>query len=317
MDYRWLIGVLFLVSGCADPSAVTSFSVLAPDASKLHSLTAAYADAPNQLKALDVLQNVTTMSVAETATQVKARNDQVAQIDALHAVLVNYMQSLGALANNSLVQTSTDTKDVTDGLTALSTSLPALGLTSAMISGVGNISTLLGDAATAAYRQDQLTTIIGKSEVPFQQLIAAEKTIVTEGVIKELQNVEDRTRKLAEVTHALQVNANAEAKKSKPTTIMSTGVDALDPKLQRSGAADIASLYLLQQAINSNLSILDLQIKAATAYVTALDKISLAHTILYKNRDNLLSREGAKTALTQLTPLEKDASAALKSLKNM
>ncbi len=318
MNSRWLIALVLLVSGCAtDPSAVTSFSALAPDASKLHSLTAAYADVPNQLKLLDVLQNVTATSATDTAAQVKTRNDQVTQIDALHAVLVNYMQSLGALANNSLAQTSTDTKDVTDGLTALSKAAPNLGLTPGMITGVGAISTFLGDAATANYRQEQLTTIIGESELPFQQLIAAEKTIVTEGVIKELQNVREQTTRLAEVTHALEVNAGAEALKSAPPKMDSKGVDRLDPKLQRSGAADIAALYLLQKAITSDLSTLDLQIKAATAYATALDKISSAHTILYKNRDGLLSKEGAKTAIAQLTPLVKEANTALQALKNM
>jgi hypothetical protein len=280
-------------------------------------LTAAYADVPNQLKALDVLHNNAAMSAAETAAQVKARNEQVAQIDALHVVIVNYMQSLGALANNSLVQTSTDSKDVTDGLTALSKAKPTLGLTSGMITGVGDICTLLGDAATAAYRQKQLTAIIGKSEASFQLMIAAEKAIVNEGVIKELQLVEDRTKDLAEVTHALQVNDDAEKAISMNRKMGNSGVDGLEPQLQRSGAADIASLYLLQQAITSNISALDLQIKAATAYVMALDKISLAHTVLYNNRYNILSIEGAKTAITQLAPLVKEANTALQALKNM
>ena len=318
MNLRWLIAIVLVASGCAtDPGAVTSFSALAPDVSKLHSLTVAYADVPNQLKALDVLEQTRTLTAAVTADQVKVRNVQVAQIDALHVVLVNYMQSLGALANNSLVQTSTDAKAVTDGLTALSAAKPALGLTSGMITGVGDITTLLGDAATAIYRQKQLTTIIGKSEEPFQQLIAAEKKIITEGVIKDLKNVEGRINALAVVTHALKVNADAEAAKSTYPQIGDTGVNGLDPKLQRSGAADVAALYLLKQSVTSNLSALDLQIKAATAYVTALDKISSAHTVLYKNRHNLLSKEGAKTAIAQLSPLVKEANTALKALKNM
>lgn len=318
MNSRWLIAIMLLISSCAttDPSAVTSFSALAPDASKLHSLTTAYADAPNQLRALNVL-NYTAMSADATAEQVKARNAQVAQIDALHAILVNYMQSLGALANNSLVQTSTDTKDVTDGLTALSKANPNLGLTSSMIAGIGDLANLLADASTSFYRQDQLTSIIGKSQAPFQQLVAAEKKIVSEGVIKELQLVEDKTKALAEVTHALQVNAAAEAAKSKSPEEGATGVEALNRQLQGTGATDIASLYLLQQSITSNLNNLDIQIKAATAYLTALNKIADAHTVLYKNRENLLSKEGAKTAISQLTPLVKDANAALKAMKNM
>jgi len=317
MKSRWLIAIILLTSGCVtDPGAVTSFSALAPDASKLHSLTTAYADAPNQIRALDVL-NYTAMSADETAKQVNARNAQVAQIDALHVILVNYMQSLGSLANNGLVQTSADTKDVTDGLTALSKAKPDLGLTPNMITGIGDLVTLLADAATSFYRQDKLTNIIERSEAPFQQLVTAEKKIVSEGVIKELQLIEDRTKALAVVTHALKVNAEAEAEKSKTPQEGDTGVKGLDPKLQGAGAADIASLYLLQQSITSNLNNLDLQIKAATAYLIALDKIAAAHTVLYNNRDDLLSKKGAKTAISQLTPLVKDANVALKALKNM
>lgn len=315
MNSRWLIAIaiVLLTSGCAtDPSAVTSFSALAPDASKLHSLAAAYADAPNQERALDVL-NYSPMSADDTAKQVKTRNDQVAQIDALHAVLVNYMQSLGALANNNLVQTGTDTKNVTDGLTALSKAMPNLGLTSGMITGVGDICTLLGDAATLAYRQEQLAAIIGKADAPFQQLIAAEKTIVTRGVVPELTNVEERVKRLHQVTNALQVD-DAEVEKS---TSRMKDTNLPDPKLRGRGAADIASLYLMEQAITSNLAALDLQIKAANAYVTALDKISSAHTVLYKNRDNLLTKDGAKSAITQLAPLAKEANTALQALKNM
>ncbi|NPT47174.1 hypothetical protein GNZ12_38970 [Paraburkholderia sp. 1N] len=283
----------------------------------MHTLTTAYASVPGQIHALDVLQNITVVSAIDFSAQAKQRNEQVTQIDSLHLVLIDYMQSLGALANNNLVQTSTDAQSVTTGLTALSKAKPDLGLTTGMISGVGDICTFLGDAVTAGYREEQLTTIIGKSEPAFQQLVAAEKQIVTEGVIKDLTNVEDRVKALAEVTHALQVNAKAEAMKSKLPQQSSTGVAGLDPKLQRSGAADIASLYLLQQAITNNLATLDLQIKAANAYVTALDKIASAHSVLYANRDNLLSKAGAKTAIAQLTPLIKEANTALQALKSV
>jgi hypothetical protein len=315
MRCYWRIAVVLIVSGCAtDPSAVTSFSALAPDAPKLHSLTTAYADVPNELRALDVLNNITVISPAETAAQVKTRNQQVAQIDALHAVLVNYMRSLGALANNGLVQTSTDTKDVTDGLTSLSKAVPTLGLTANMITGVGDICTFLADAATAAYRQEQLTIIIAKSEQPFQQLIEAEAAIVAKGVIPDLGNVENRIKDLAEVTHALQVNDEAEAAKSKAG---STGVDGLNPTLQRSGAADVASLYLLRRAMTSEFSAVELQIKAARDYLTALHEISAAHTVLYRNRGDLLSKKGAKAAIGQLSPLVKEANTALQALKDM
>jgi hypothetical protein len=66
MNDRWLAVAILLLSGCAtDPGAVTRFSALAPDPAQLHRLTVAYADAPNQLKTLDVL-NLTSMSALDT-----------------------------------------------------------------------------------------------------------------------------------------------------------------------------------------------------------------------------------------------------------
>jgi hypothetical protein len=314
MNCRWFAVAILVLSGCAaDPGAVTGFSALAPDPVQLHNLTIAYADAPDKLKALDVL-NLTSMSAMDAANDVKARNEQVAEIDALHGVLVDYMKSLGALANNNLVQTSADTRKVTEGLAALSSANHNLGLTPQMIAGVGDIMTLLGDAATGGYRQEQLTRVIEGSETPFQKLINTEKTIISEGVIKELQNVRDKTTTLAEVTHALQVNDAAVANNSRTGL---TGVTGLNPKLQGSGAADIAALYLLQKDIGSELASLDLQIKAAEAYLRVLDKISAAHSILYNNSDNLLSKQGARTAIAQLAPLLKDANTALNALKNL
>jgi len=318
MKICWLIAIILLTAGCAtDPGAVVSFSALAPDANKLHSLTVAYADAPRELVDLDVLKDVNKIERDQLANDVETRNIQVAQIDALHAVLVEYMKSLGALANNSLVQTSTDTKFVTDGLTALSKAKPSIGLTNDMITGVGSICTFLGDAATAAYRQKELSSIIEKSEAPFQQLVAVEKIIVKEVVIKELNNVKNRTRALAVVTHALNLNAEEESRKYPVPNEGDTGVKGLDPRLRGSGAADIASLYLLKKEIFSDLATLDLQIKAATDYVAALDKISSAHTVLYNNRKNVLTVKGAKNAIIQLSPLVKEANIALHALKNM
>lgn len=315
MRVRVVVLVALLLSACGtDPSAVKSFSALAPDASGLHTLTTAYADAPEKLASLDVLNYAPLSTPAEIAAQTTTRDAQVAQIDALHQVLIGYMQALGALASDDLVQTSSDTKSVTDGLTALQKASPKLGLTPAMITGASDLSTFLADAATARYRHEQLSAIIGKSEPPFQQLVSAEKTIVTKDIIPELQQVKDRINKLHEVTHALQVNAKAEAEHSKPQQ-QTSGVSGLDTQLQRSGAADIASLFLLQNWMINEQRTVDTQINAAKAYVTALDKISAAHTVLYANRDVVLTKAGAKATIAQLEPLVKEANTALRALK--
>jgi hypothetical protein len=141
MKIRWFVVIVgfLLVSSCAtDPSAVTAFSAMAPDADKLHTLTVAYATAPNQLIEFDVMNRLTSENVEQLTNQVTKRNLQVTAIDSLNMVLVNYMQALGVLANNGLVQTSPDTKDVTDGLTALTKAVPELqtDLTTNMITSV-------------------------------------------------------------------------------------------------------------------------------------------------------------------------------------
>jgi hypothetical protein len=179
------------------------------------------------------------------------------------------------------------------------------------------VSTFLGDLVTSGYRQAQLKNTIAKCEAPFQSLISVEKIIVTKGIIPELTNIQDRTKRLAEMTHAIEINASAEYTKASIPHQPTSEVDSLNPVLQGSGAADLASLLLLQRSITADLSALSLQIKAANEYVTALDNIAKAHTILYNNREKILTKDGAKSALTQLTPLVKDAYTALEALKNI
>lgn len=316
MFKRLSITSIFILAGCAtDPGAITSFSSLAPNADKLHVLTAAYVEAPNQLSQLDLLHLIDEAKF-DPKSQAEARNKEIVEIDALHATIINYMASLSLLADNELVQTSDDAKSVTEGLTAIETSKPSIGLNGDMISGAGKILTLLEDAATTGYRQEQLTSVIQRAEGPFQQLVSAEKKIVI-AMKSELQNVWDRTVALKEVSHALRVNATEEEARATRPRSGANGVSGLNPKLQDGGAADLASLYLLEKSISVDLISLDTKIKAANDYADALDKIAAAHTVLYQNSQNILTREGAKTAIKELKPLVKDAHAALQSLKSM
>jgi hypothetical protein len=320
-----LAAIFCFFSACAvDPSAVQSFSGLAPDQTKLDALTQAYADVPAKLIDLDVLhrlsQNEQNALIRDEAT----RKSQLSAIDGIHAVLVNYMKALGALASDTLVQTSTDTTTLTKGLTALQTAEPTLGITTAQITAVGDLSKLLADAATSFYREQQLSDVISRANAPFQQLVATEQQIVSRGVLPDLQNLLDRTRALKEVTHGLQVASDqqvseASARETARAERHQKGPEQeqIDPRLRGSGAADVASLLLLKHAIASDTVTINQQIQAAKDYSTALDKIAKAHAALYNARDNVLSEAGAKTFLEQQGSTLNEAYAALQALNKL
>ncbi len=318
-------GILCFVSACAvDPSAVQSFSGLAPDQAKLDVLTQAYAEVPSNLIGLDVLHRLSASERKALTNDEVTRKNQLTAIDGIHAVLVNYMKALGALANNTLVQTSTDATTLTKGITALQTAEPTLGITTAQITAVGDLSKLLGDAATSFYRERQLSYVIGRANGPFQQLVATEQQIISRGVLPDLQNLLDRTRDLREVANGLQIARHEQASEANVQEAArdrrdqnGSAAKQIDPVLRGSGAADVASLFLLQRTIDSDNTRINQQIQAAKDYSTALGKIAEAHTALYNARDHLLSEAGAKSFIEQEGSVLNEAYTALQALNKL
>jgi hypothetical protein len=325
LQFAALGGLVCLINACAvDPSAVKSFSALAPDQTKLDALTQAYADVPANLIDLDVLNRLSETKRKELIEDEATRKSQLSDIDGIHTVLVNYMKALGALADNTLVQTSTDTTTLTKGLTSLQTAEPHLGITTAQITAVGDLSNLLGDAATSYYREKELSEIISQANAPFQELIGAEQQIVSRGILPELQNELDETRQLQEVTHALQIdngrlvseaNVGETTRSKRHQKVLAS--EQIDPALRGSGAADVASLFLLERAISSDSTTIEQQIQAAKDYSTALDNISKAHAALYAARNSVLSPAGAKSFIEQEGSVLKEAYTALQALNKL
>jgi hypothetical protein len=326
---RWLAGVLIaggalVGSACVDPSAVRSFSALAPDPSKVSVLTEAYADAPTKILDLDILHRLDAAALQSLEADKGIRQQQVTAINNLHAVLIDYMKALGSLADDKLVQTSTDAKDVTDGLTALQKADTKLGLTDNQINAVGSISTLLADLLTSVYREHKLADVIRRANAPFQTLIGTEQQIISRGVIPELNNVRERLIELEELDHGLQVDSEhqlVEAQKRHDERSRSKAPtpewDNVDLVLQSSGAADLAAQIFLRREIDSDRSAVDVQIQAANDYSKALAAIAKAHTALFDQRGAVLSKAGAKSFATQASPLVKEAYTALQSLNKL
>lgn len=315
------VTVMLLLSACGtDPSAVQSFSQLAPDQSKVDILTQDYADVPGELIQLDVLHRLSAASVNALSADEQTCKNQIKAIDGINSVIVNYMKALGALANNTLVQTSTDTATLKTGITALQTAEPNLGITSTEITAIGDVSTFLADAATSVYRQKNLKDAIARNQAPFQKLVATEEQIISRGVLPELRNLRDRTNDLQEVVNGLKVEsaqqkseANARAKRDEKAPQSGK----IDVWLRGSGAADVASLLLLQRMIQSDTTTINQEIQAAKSYVKALKDIAKAHTALYDARKNVLSKAGAEAFIKQEGGLLNEAYTALQSLNKI
>jgi hypothetical protein len=316
---------MLLVSACGtDPSAVQSFSQLAPDQNKLDTLTQAYADVPGKLIQLDVLHRLTPASLNSLFADEQTRKEQIKAIDGIHSVVVDYMKALGALANDTLVQTSTDTATLKKGVTALQIAEPRLGITSDQVMVIGNVSRFLANAATSAYRQKNLADAIARNQAPFQKLIATENQIILRGVLPDLKNLLNRTNALNEVVNGLVVEGNQQISeadgRAKTRAKHHTKVpqsEEIDVSLRGSGAADVASLLLLRRMIQSDTTTINYEIRAAKDYVKALTNIAKVHTALYDARENVLSKDGAKAFIKQEGGLLNEAYTALQSLNKI
>jgi hypothetical protein len=241
---------------------------------------------------------------ANLAEQDQIRAKQATAIVAVDTSIREYMQALGALADGTIVQSSSSVSQITQGLTAWQKADPSLGITTNQISVISDFVKSIADLAESGYRNAKLADIIAKSEGPFQQLIALQITIVSRGItpsISEVQNsLNDNKQVLTLIGQDIQTWTKA-AKSTKPTALEYAN---RNPTYGALGAADAhAALYLLTRSFEEDQASLSAQVAAADAYVKALQAIGKAHTALFNNRDNVLT----KAMFDQIKPLAQEA----------
>jgi hypothetical protein len=173
-------GLLLACTACADLTGIQAFAKMAPDPTAIQGLTRIYVQEPDLREDIKLLgDDAPNPNLAE---EDKSRAQQAVAIQGLNTALCEYMQALGALAGSDVVQSSSNLKEVTTGLTAVQKALPALGLTAGRISIIGDFIQSVADLAENGYRNTKLVEIISSHDAAFQQIIALQIDIVSKGI---------------------------------------------------------------------------------------------------------------------------------------
>lgn len=307
---RFLIasGLMLICSACADLTAVQNFAKMAPDPSAIQGLTKAYAlelDVREDVKLLG--DNAPNLQLADAD---KTRTQQAVAIQGLDTFIREYMQALGALAGNDIVQSSSNVKNVTTGLTSLQKDVPSLGLTTGQITVIGELIQSIADLAENGYRNAKLVEIIKTHDGPFQQLIAIQTDIVSKAITPSIAEIQRSLNEQARVSDFVDEDikdwttaASAAATKAGRSDDSRGYYFKRNPTYGVAGASDAhMARYLFKKSLEADRTSLSAQLAAADAYVKALHSIGLAHTELVKKGNDVLT----KATVTQIQPLAQE-----------
>ncbi len=261
---------LAMLAGCSSPKAVQTFAAMAPDPAIAAGLAKSYAAEPAWNRQLHAVWAV------PSSAPVTDRASQVQGIVGIDSAIRQYMQALGALAADGVVQAGTNVADVKTGLAALQQAEPA-AISTADIGAVTAFVQFATDLAETGYRNAKLAQVIGQAQPAFQQALAVQIGIVRRGIepsLREYANgYADAQANLAPVSPLLRYAVN------------------------RQLAADAAAAAT--------------ELAAAEAYLAALRAIQQAHTALYDDRDRVLTA----AMLTQIKAPAEDAFKAFQALR--
>jgi len=226
---------------------------MAPDPAIVQSLLTTYVSEPRWRSTLDEGTDVTPAPDAVSLTT--QRTEEAKGIVALDTGITEYMKALGALSADSVVQSSANVSDLKNGLTAISSASPGLGITSTDVALVSEFVQATADLAENGYRDAKLAQLIGDNDASFQKALDVQIEIVNRAIIPSINEykltIDSKQRYLRTQTKSIQ--------------------------------------YLYSRILSADQDNADLQLKAATSYSKALGDIKTADAALYANRNNVLT----------------------------
>jgi hypothetical protein len=311
------VGLFLSLAACADLKGIEAFGKMAPNPSTIDGLARVYA------QELDVREDIKLLGddapIPDLAAQDATRAQQARAIQGMDHALQAYMQALVALANGSIVESSTSTKNVTAGLTSLQKARPALGITNSQVSSIGSFVQSLADLAESGYRNAKLVDIIRNSDPSLQELISVQVSIVTNAITPSIEEIQRSLKARASsdglkyITEDLEhwtitPGCNAPPANTAPAKIFNDR----NPIYHGQGETDAyVARYLLKRSIEADQATLTAELATADAYTKALQKIGEAHKKLVAMGKNVLSKD----MLQQIQPLADDAHKAFQDLE--
>ena len=283
------------LAGCADLSAVADFAKMAPDVAKLDTLTDVYVAAP-------AIQSewaaIWTKPDPALADQFKKRQDQKVAIDALHALIVNYMKALGGLAGPGATDISAQAKLVGTNLAALQKADPSL-LPTAQVAPISDLVSVIPQGILDLYRQSEVSSIIVKNQVSFHRMIDAETEIVQGSFERDISQA---CKAILAATHQTLGEFNS-----------SCGPDGTIAIVVISGSpTKRATTFGFGRSANADIAKLNAAARGAQQYVTALQKLREAYDVLVQDAGHIDA-----TTVTRIIPLLTDVEKAYSDIGSL
>lgn len=240
--------LLGLTQGCVDLKAIQDFANISAESAEYTSLVDNYLDFPNRQKRYQPENQH-----AHLDTMAQDRMTQKSALLLRHAMIEEYMEALGKLAADEIV-------DQSEELSQLTTTLQnQAGTKPAETEAFGKIAGILTKAVSDGWRKSQLQELIEQSNGPLQIILTSLKQIVVDGFGGDDQNEE---LAIQNYYRTLLAQSN-------------------DP----AGKAALAEWQELRVAALEDHS------RAIQTYDTLLDTISKGHQRLYDERNDLAKEQ--------------------------
>ena len=250
----------FLTTACTDLDAVRAWSETSVEATRFNEVVVTYAETPVRLARYDDQDGATQ---AIWSRQQQARQAQAEALEAMLALVSDYMSTLSALSADSTVDFSKEGEAFAGSLQRLNGVVPS-SVSPETVGAVGSIVTTLADAALSGWQAKEVGKVVEQANAPLQTLLAGElRTIVDTDFRRDL-DIERR--------------------------FLDTHFESLlrDPTTSPAAAAALEEWFLVRQAENAR------RMAALDAYLEILDKIAQGHQRLYDGRGALDAVDLAK-----------------------
>lgn len=233
-----------LSEGCVDLKAIQDFANISAESAEYTTLVDNYVDFPNRQKRYQPEDRH-----APLETMAQERLTRKTELLVRHDVIEEYMEALGRLAADEIVDQSQELSQLTTKLQSQA------GTSQAETEAFGKIAGVLTNAIGDKWRKRQIQELIERSNGPLQTILKSLKQIVVDGFGGDDQNEQFAIQSYYRTKIA-----------------------------QSSDPAGIAALMEWQERREENLAA---HTQAIQSYSAILEKISEGHQKLYDERNDL------------------------------
>jgi hypothetical protein len=169
--------LLGLTQGCVDLKAIHDFAKISAESAEYTSLVDHYLDFPNRQKRYQPPERY-----AQLEAMAQERLTQQSALLLRHQVIEEYMEALGNLASDDIVDQSKELSNLTRTLQTQAGTNPA------ETEAFGKMAEILTNAISDKWRKRQLQELIERSNGPLQTIVKSLKQIIRDGFAGDAQD---------------------------------------------------------------------------------------------------------------------------------